>query len=85
MIIDLILDRRDGHAYNPAEFYGHVVDYASIFKSKIMHEIARQMDEGTEQHVKHALCHYVLVEGYNPGICDYINSVCWLPDWWEMN
>lgn len=80
MIIDLILDRKDGRDYDPRAFYREVVEYASIFKCEVMHEIARQMDSGTEQAVKHALCAYVLGGGYNPRICDYINRVSWLPD-----
>lgn len=78
MVIDLILDRRDGCKYNPRQFYLDVCQYAAGFDSPVMWEISKQMDEGTEQAVKHALCSYIFAEGYSPEICDYINSVNWL-------
>lgn len=40
--------------------------------------ITRAMDEQPEQVVKFELCRYVIENGYNPEICDYINSVNWL-------
>ena len=30
MIIDLILDRKDGYRYNAHEFYGEVMEYGEI-------------------------------------------------------
>lgn len=77
MIIDLILDRKDGEAYNPKEFYMEVMDYGETWPD-IAFPIASAMDSGTEQDVKNELCRYVLECGYNPQICEYINSVEWL-------
>ena len=67
MIIDLILDRKEGYGtpYNTREG----TDY----------KISRALDGGSEKDVKKALCEYVMGE-YNPKICNYINSVSWLED-----
>lgn len=77
MIIDLILDRKDGYDYSVAEFYNELQEYGTIFND-IAWDIARAMDEGTEEDVKKELCRYVIEQGYNPQICEYINSVNWL-------
>lgn len=77
MIIDLILDRKDGYDYYPPEFYNELQAYGNIFH-EIAWDIARAMDDGTEEDVKRELCRYVLEQGYNPKICEYINSVNWL-------
>ena len=76
MIIDLILDRKDGHEYNAREFYYEVLEYESTFNFN--RGISRAMDGGTEQDVKKALCDYVISQRYNTEICTYINSVNWL-------
>jgi len=80
MIIDLILDRKDWeeegyNTYDAKQFYDNVVAYGEIG-----FEIARALDGGTEENVKKALCDYVINNEYNPKICDYINSVKWLPE-----
>lgn len=77
MIIDLILDRKDGKWYKPKTFYNEVMEYGEIF-GDIAWNIARAMDEGEEDDVKEELCHYIISQGYNLSICDYINSVNWL-------
>ncbi len=75
MIIDLILDRKDGDAYSPREFYNGVMGYG-----KVGHLITQMMDEGTELEVKAALCRYIIDNGYNEKICEYIISVNWLEE-----
>lgn len=77
MIIDLILDRKDGCPYSPKDFYKEVQEYGEIF-GNVAWNITRAMDEGTEQDIKKELCRYITEQGYNPNICDYINSVNWL-------
>jgi hypothetical protein len=77
MLIDLILERKDGFKYNPETFYRDAMQYSGTFDG-IADAITRAMDEGTEEDVKKALCKYVLDNDYNPEICDYINSVTWL-------
>ena len=74
MIIDLILDRKDGNSYNAREFYFSVLEYGGPNAERI----TRAMDSGTEQHVKHELCAYILENDYSPEICDYINGQSWL-------
>lgn len=84
MIIDLILDRKDGRTYDPVQFYSEVLEYRGICP-ELSDPITRALDAGTEDDVKKALCEYVTGEGYAPEICDYINSVSWLPDWWDRD
>ena len=73
MIIDLILDRKDGYKYNVEDFYRDCVEYGEVG-----FEITRALDSGTEKDVKQALCNYIIENGYNKNICKYINSVNWL-------
>lgn len=77
MIIDLILDRKDGAKYSPREFYFAVLEYRDIWP-ELSDPITKALDGGTEKDIKRALCDYVLTQGYNPEICDYINRVSWL-------
>lgn len=73
MIIDLILDRKDGESYRADSFYRNVVRYGEIGDA-----ITRAMDFGTEKDVKKALCSYIDDQDYNPEIKHFINSVNWL-------
>ena len=77
MVIDLILDRKDGVPYNPHKFYRECMEYSSIF-SGVADGITRAMDFGDESDVRRELCNYVVGNGYNPSICEYINSREWL-------
>jgi len=79
MIIDLILNRKDGQKYSAREFYHDVMGYADIWPS-LANPITRAMDGGEEDDVQRELCKYVTSQGYNPDICDYIRSVKWLED-----
>lgn len=78
MIIDLILDRKDGCSYQPDRFYSNVLTYASV--DGIGADICEAMDYGAEDDVRKALCAYITCNDYNPAICDYINSVSWLEE-----
>ena len=73
MIIDLILDRKDGESYNPETFYRYCFDEPGGAL------ITYAMDYLNEIDVKQALCGYVMINGYSEAICEYINSVEWLP------
>lgn len=82
MIIDLILDRKDNlqegiKSYNAHDFYMDCMDYNDIFDG-VADGITRAMDGGTETDVKGELCKYILKNGYNTEICDFIKSVSWL-------
>lgn len=76
MLVDAILDRRsaireDGvDTYNPRKLYNYVNGWYN--------EVARAMDEGTEEDVKKVLCKYIIDNDYNPDICNFIKSVNWL-------
>lgn len=73
MIIDLILDRKDGVPYDAREFYNSVMEYGRVGWG-----ITFAMDEGSELEVKAALCKYVMDECYSDKVCEYIISVNWL-------
>ena len=73
MIIDLILDRKDGVHYEPARFYYGVMNYGEVGFG-----ITAAMDGGTEEDVKRELCKYIKDNEYNMELCEYINSVNWL-------
>lgn len=76
MIIDLILDRKDGLEYKPEQFYKRCLSYEQTFNFHF--SVTDAMNERIEQKVKHCLCEYIFSQGYNPELCDYINSVNWL-------
>lgn len=76
MIIDLILDRKDGTPYNPKEFYNDIMKYESDFN--LDRSISNALDYGDEKAVRKALCDYIINQGYNKNICNYINDVRWL-------
>lgn len=77
MLIDLILDRKDGDKYVVRDLYNYVQDYTD---NPDYMAVARALDAGTETDVISALCDYISHENYNPEICDYICSVKWLED-----
>ena len=79
MIIDLILDRKDGQQYKASSFYYDVMEYAEIWPDDA-NPITHAMDEGNNDDVRSALCAYIDRQGYKPEIKDYINSVQWLED-----
>ena len=74
MIIDLILDRKDGRPYDAREFYMNALPY---FEGET-NEICDALDNWENHDVKSALCDYIKGNEYNPDICDYINSVEWI-------
>lgn len=78
MIVDLILDRRDGmkrgeDCYKPHDFYFDCLAYGNISAG-----ITQAMDEGTEHDVKRELIKYVVGNNYSLDIVDYILSVWWI-------
>ena len=79
MIVDLILDRKNGQQYKAANFYCEVMEYAEFWPDEA-NPITKAMDEGNDDDVRSALCAYIDRQGYKPEIKDYINSVQWLDD-----
>lgn len=76
MLIDFILDRKDGDKYVVRDLY----DYVSDYDIPDYQAVARALDAGTEADVIGALCDYISHENYNPEICNYVCSVKWLED-----
>lgn len=83
MIIDIILDRREGAInYVPATHLKAIYDYATFFH---MNNLATAVDSGNEDDVKAALMDYVISGGCNPDIhhhnfldlCLFIKAVRW--------
>lgn len=75
MIIDIILDRKDGAiSYDASKHLKAIYDYAT---DAGMTELATAVDGGTEDDVKAALMRYIKVCGYPVALLDYIASVRW--------
>jgi hypothetical protein len=79
MIIDLILDRKNGTKYVANDFYQEIIDYGHSWPT-ICKPIIAAMDAGKEQDVIAELCRYVVEQEWNPQICNWIAAVKWLED-----
>lgn len=78
MIIDIILDRREGAInYNASKHLKAIYDYAT---DAGMTELATAVDGGTEDDVKAALMCYISTCGYPLELLDYIARVHWTDD-----
>lgn len=77
MIIDNILDIKDGKKYNAKEFYYEVMQHYQVFP-EIAEPIADALDGGENKDVRQALNNYIINNGYNTDICAFINSYEWL-------
>lgn len=75
MIVDLILDRREGKKYKASAFYRSCVAYGDVGT-----DITAAMDYGSEKDVKDALKQYIEDQEYNPDIKSFIDAVDWLED-----
>ena len=84
MIIDLILDRKEGMAYSPREFYNSVMSYYNAFPA-IVEPIANALDNKADIDIKKELCTYIIDNGYNQTLCAYINETNWLDKGGEVN
>lgn len=78
MIIDIILDRREGAInYVPATHLKAIYDYAT---DAHMSDIATAVDSGNEDDVKAALMCYISMCGYPLELLDYVAGVRWTDD-----
>lgn len=78
MIIDIILDRKDGAiSYDASKHLKAIYDYAT---DAGMTELATAVDGGTEDDVKAALMCYIATCGYPLELLDYIARVRWTDD-----
>ena len=76
MLVDLILDRKDGARYSPSKFQYEVKEYCKTFRSCI--PVYKALLCSSEEKVKDELCKYIDEEWYgNPLIKGYIRSVSW--------
>lgn len=78
MIIDVILDRREGAInYDASKHLKAIYDYAT---DAHISELATAVDGGTEDDVKAALMCYISTCGYPLELLDYIAGVRWTDD-----
>lgn len=75
MIIDAILNRKEGGSWKPHRDLRYI--YYESLRLKY-DDLGRALDAGTEDDVKYELCRYIDSEGYNPTIKNYILSANWL-------
>jgi len=73
MVIDIILNRKDGTLYNAKTFYNDILQYGAISFG-----ITSALDSGSDSDIKKELCKYILENDYNPDICNYINTIKWI-------
>lgn len=79
MIIDNILDRRDGRHYSAHDFYIEVRKYERLGVGTHGEDISLSMDYGDNRDVQRVLCQYIDRNEHNPSIKDYIRSQEWVP------
>ena len=73
MIIDLILERKDGKPYSTHAFCCGVKEYGEVGE-----KIVKAIYSRDEWEVKAALIQYLIDQRYCLTIANYINSVKWL-------
>lgn len=78
MIIDLILDRKDGYPYDAHEFYNEIRDYERLGIGVSDERISIAMDYGDNRDVQRTLCEYVYMNGYPDKIQQYIRTQQWI-------
>lgn len=77
MLIDVILDRRDGCHYTPEELKYEA--FESAFANDVYKDVQKAVKSGDEAKVKEELVKYTKNnECYSPKLEEYINSVTWL-------
>ena len=79
MIVDLILDRKDGVPYSAHDFYIACRGYEQLKIGTHGEDISIAMDYGDNKDVQRVLCQYIDRNEYNPVIKDYIRSQIWVP------
>lgn len=78
MIIDIVLDRKDGAIkYTAGKHLKAIYDYATDMG---MSDLAAAVDGGNEADVRAALMRYITMCGYPAALLDYIASVRWTDD-----
>lgn len=78
MIIDLILDRKNGRRYSAHDFYLEVRKYERLGVGTHCEDISIAMDYGDNRDVQRVLCQYIQRNRYPEDIEDYIRSQVWV-------
>ena len=78
MIIDSILDRRDGRYYSAHDFYLEVRKYERLGVGTHGEDISIAMDYGDNRDVQRVLGQYIQRNEYPADIEDYIRSQIWV-------
>ena len=79
MIIDEILDRKDGFTYTTQNFYDYIKEEEPMFFEDT--PITKALESGDEERVKKELCWYVISQNYySVDIIKFIMSVTWLEE-----
>lgn len=78
MIIDLILDRKNGRRYSAHDFYLEVRKYERLGVGTHCEDISIAMDYGDNRDVQCVLCQYIQRNRYPADIEDYIRSQVWV-------
>lgn len=81
MVIDCIMDRKEGIEYDKNDFLEYVINEND---DCLFDDLIFALELNKELETKVALSKYVVDNGYNPDICGYIWSVNWCdPDYPE--
>ena len=75
MIIDEVLNRKDGQPYEPKALYDYVTRCLDVDGAE---QIATALDSGENRDVQNALCYYIDAHEYRPALKQYIQSVQWI-------
>ena len=78
MIIDEIMDIKDGQKYDAYDFYTYVNDLYLAERDETALELARALDGGTNADIQNILCNYVIKNGYKHSLCYFIQNFNWL-------
>ncbi len=78
MIVDLILDRKDGVPYSAHDFYIACRGYEQLQVGTHGEDISLAMDYGDNRDVQRVLCQYIQRNGYPADIESYIRSQVWV-------
>lgn len=78
MIIDLILDRKNGKQYSAYDFYLEIRKYERLGVGTHGEDISFSMDYGDNKDVQRVLCQYIRRNGYPADIESYIISQVWV-------
>jgi len=68
MLIDLILNRKEGVKYNAKTFYDDIARY----NFDCYNNVLQALDSGENIDIQRALMNYIIEEEYNLKIVDYI-------------